>query len=150
MCALIHLTTRSRWNHAALDIGDGMMVEATGSGVAVNPIRSLDEMHAVGPPLQPGLGTSCASPPCQLDYTGNDLEETLAWATARVGQRYGYLNAVFCGMRNLFPGWSIVQDQAFICSQLVAEATERAGHYYGKDSAQVSPGDLAAHFGAPR
>lgn len=40
MCALIHLTTRSRYNHAALDIGDGMMVEATSAGVAVNPIAS--------------------------------------------------------------------------------------------------------------
>jgi uncharacterized protein YycO len=133
MTALIHLTTRSKWNHAALDIGDGLMVEATAAGVAVNPIASADEIETATP-----------------WYLGNDLEEVLAWSTARVGVRYGYVNAFFCGLRNLFPGWSVVQDKAFICSQLVAEATERAGHDYGKSTEKVSPGDLAEHFGIPR
>lgn len=146
MTTLIHLTTRSRWNHAALDVGDGMMVEATSKGVAVNPIASVDE---IGRPTS----SDCLlmhRAPCRGCYAGNDLEEVLAWSTGRVGNRYGYATAFFCGLRNLFPGWSVVQDKAFICSQLVAESLERAGHDFGKSTEKVSPGDLAEHFGVPR
>jgi len=157
--ALIHLTTHSKWNHAALDVGDGMMVEATSSGVRVNPLRSSDEIRVVpmgGPLRSMGLAFTIGGVPvnpCRdglVGYHGNDLEEVLAWATGRVGNRYGYLTAFFCGLRNLFPGWSVVQDKAFICSQLVAESLERAGHDFGKSTEKVSPGDLATHFGVPR
>jgi len=156
MCALIHLTTRSRWNHAALSLGpdengDGLMVEATSKGVAVNPIRSTDDVTVIHSALTTTRDWACeAGDSADLFYGGNDLEEVLAWSTGRVGNRYGYVTAFFCGLRNLFPGWSIVQDKAFICSQLVAEATERAGHDYGKSSEKVSPGDLAEHFGVER
>jgi hypothetical protein len=155
MCALIHLTTRSKWNHAALDIGDGLMVEATSKGVAVNPIWSSDEIHRVSiPSWDLDLPVNdFAYPACSdgLDsYRGNDLEEVLAWSTGRVGWRYGYLTAALCGLRNMVPGWAIVQDRAVICSQLVGEALERAGHDFGKSTEKVSPGDLAEHFGVPR
>lgn len=133
MTTLIHLTTRSKWNHAALDIGDNQMVEATSKGVTVGPIASMDEI-AVAVPA----------------YLGNDLEEVLAWATARVGWKYGYLNAFICGLRSVFPGLQIKQSKAIICSELVSEALERAGHDFGKDTALVSPGDLAEYFGVPR
>ena len=150
MCALIHLTTRSRWNHAALDIGDGMMVEATNRGVVVNPIRSSDEITRVE---QYEYESHFCCPDdvyCELRYHGDDLEQVLAWSTGRVGWRYGYLTAALCGLRNMFPGWAVVQDKAVICSQLVSEALERAGHDFGKSTEKVSPGDLAEHFGVPR
>ena len=154
MCALIHLTTRSRYNHAALDIGDGLMVEATNRGVVVSPIESADEITTI--PVDPTffgydvLRAWCGVPCGNCYGDGNDLEEVLAWGAARVGNRYGYVTAFFCGLRNLFPGWSIVQDKAFICSQLVSEALERAGHDFGKSTEKVSPGDLAEHFGVNR
>ena len=154
MTALIHLTTRSRFNHAALDIGDGMMVEATSKGVTVGPIASVDEIRVIPmcEEFRDGRKTRFKAMCLELKsgYSGNDLEETLAWATGRVGNRYGYVTAAFCGLRNMFPGWSVIQDKAFICSQLAAEALERAGHDFGKNSAQVSPGDLAEHFGVSR
>ena len=153
MCALIHLTTRSRFNHASLDIGDGMMVEATSKGVAVNRIASSDEIQRVAPfsDKRATLTGKCGAPHvCLLHYEGNDLEETLAWAAGRVGWKYGYVTAALCGLRNMFPGWSIVQDKAVICSQLVSEALERAGHDFSKGTEKVSPGDLAEHFGVQR
>ena len=164
MCALIHLTTRSKWNHAALDIGDGMMVEATNKGVSVNRIASSDEIHvirssgllgAVNPDDIETWGNRVHPPqclPCGLDgYYGNDLEEVLAWGTGRVGWRYGYGNAFWCGLRNLFPGVAhIKHGRTIICSELVSEALARAGHDFDKDYALVSPGDLAEHFGVPR
>ena len=152
MCALIHLTTRSKWNHAALDIGDGMMVEATNKGVSVNPIRSSDEIRRVAR-ITLHLPTPWKCIPgdlVDLSYWGDDLEQVLAWSTGRVGWKYGYVTAALCGLRNMFPGWSIVQDKAVICSQLVSEALERAGHDFSKGTEKVSPGDLAEHFGVPR
>jgi hypothetical protein len=156
MTALIHLTTRSRYNHAALSLGPDengveLMVEATSKGVTVGPIASVDEIRVIGAinddeqwPWQ-GCGH-----PCGNAYRGDDLEQTLAWSTGRVGWKYGYATAFFCGLRNVFPGFSIVQDKAVICSQLVAEALERAGHDFDKSSEKVSPGDLAEHFGVSR
>jgi uncharacterized protein YycO len=156
MTTLIHLTTRSKWNHAALDIGDGMMVEATSGGVRVNPARSSDEIHvvahiAVG--THTGLGAWHCQPGDRVDnfYNGNDLEEVLAWSTGRVGWKYGFLNAFWCGLRNLFPGMAHVKHgKTIICSELVSEALARAGHDFQKDYALVSPGDLAEHFGVER
>lgn len=141
MTTLIHLTTRSRYNHAALALDELTMVEATAQGVKVSPLASVDEIVVAGNICEP----------CHINgYNDNDLEEVLAWATGRVGNRYGYVTAFMCGLRNLFPGWSIVQDKAFICSQLVSEALERAGHDFAKSSEKVSPGDLAEHFGLMR
>jgi hypothetical protein len=159
MCALIHLTTRSKWNHAALDIGDGLMVEATNRGVVVSPIESADEIRVIPMRLDPDAdicrGLHVDDLPFEWDETvrywgPQTLEQTLAWATGRVGWKYGYVTAALCGLRNMFPGWSIVQDKALICSQAVAEALERAGHDFQKGSERVSPGDLAEHFGVPR
>lgn len=151
MCALIHLTTRSRWNHAALDIGDDKMVEATSKGVTVSPIASSDEIRRVRAFIDFNPDVAC-HPGTFTDnqYVGNDLEDVLAWSTGRVGWRYGYLNAFMCGLRSLIPGLQLKRGKTIICSELVAEALERAGHDFGKDSALVSPGDLASHFGVGR
>ena len=148
MCALIHLTTRSKWNHAALDIGDGLMVEATAKGVSVNPIQSSDEIYRIE---FPGCTNNFRQAGCWGTYAGNDLEQVLAWSTGRVGWRYGFGNAFWCGLRNLLPGIAhIKHGRSIICSELVSEALERAGHDWQKDTALVSPGDLAEHFGVPR
>lgn len=137
---LIHLVTRSRWNHAALAIGprsDGvqMMVEATARGVMDSRVDSRhDEMRSV-----------------RLLYHHDDKEQVLAYAAGRVGIKYGFFNAFFCGLRHVFPGaLQIKIGNQVICSELVAESLERAGYYWGKDTALVSPGDLAQQLGLPR
>lgn len=133
--ALIHLCTRSRWNHAALAIDESDYVEATSTGVRVTRFgTSTDEVRVV---------------PVQYEDE-DDLEDCLAFATGRVGERYSYLNAFFCGLRNLWPGLQIKQGDAIICSELVAGALERTGMDFGKDPALVSPGDLAEALGVPR
>jgi uncharacterized protein YycO len=155
MCALIHLTTRSRFNHVSLDIGEGLMVEATSKGVAVNPIRSTDEITVIPVARQyKDFRISRFAAMCvehKAGYSGNDLEETLAWATGRVGWKYGTLNAFWCGLRNVFPGAAhIKHGKTIICSELVSEALARAGHDWKTDYALVSPGDVAEHFGVKR
>src|SRR5574338_992859 len=115
MCALIHLTTRSRYNHAALALSDTEMIEATSRGVVVSPIASADEITVIPYPY-------CVKDDerdCVGWYFGNDLEDTLAAAASMVGTRYGFLNAFVCGFRNMWPGLQIKQDKAMICSELV-------------------------------
>ncbi len=111
------------------------MVEATARGVAVNPVSSRhDEVRAI-----------------RLEYQHNDREEVLAFATGRVGWRYEFFNAFICGLRHVFPGFVQIKiGNQVICSELVAEALERAGFGWGKDTALVSPGDLAERLGLPR
>lgn len=133
--ALIHLCTHSRWNHAALAISRDEYVEATAQGVKISRIGSTTDEVRVVP----------------IVYSDDDdRDEVLAWATGRVGVRYGYLNAFFCGLRTVFPGLQVKQGDTIICSELVAEALERGGWDFGKDSALVSPGDLADAFGVER
>ncbi len=139
---LIQVFTQSRWNHAALALGPDpasgvqMMVQATASkGVEANPVASrTDELRIV-----------------RMTYDGNDREDVLAYAQRRVGIRYGFLTAFMIGLRHVFPGALILKfgDQV-ICSELVAEALERAAFDWGKDSATVSPGDIAEKLGVPR
>ena len=154
MCALIHLTTRSKWNHAAIGLDSEQMIEATNRGVVVSSIRSSDEIRVI-PAREPLMTFGCVlSPPkrdCPNQFYGNDKEEALAVAAAAVGTKYGYFNAFWCGLRNLIPGAAHIKTgKTIICSELVALALMYAGHRWDKDTALVSPGDLAEHFGVAR
>ena len=135
--ALIHWSTGSRWNHAALAISDTEYAEATAGGVRVTPFGSSSDEVLVVP----------------VEYEDEeDRLDAIAWAIARTGVRYGYLNAFMCGVNNVLVGlgFCVKQTDSIICSELVAEALERAGFDFDKDSALVSPGDLATAFGVER
>lgn len=137
MTSLIHLTTGSRWNHAAIAVGPETYAEATSEGVVISRLgTSPDEVRIV-----------------PITYDDEDDRLTaVAWAVARVGVRYGYLNAFMCGLNNVLVGLGFVvkRTDSIICSELVAEAMERAGIDFGKDSSLVSPGDLAEFLGVER
>lgn len=134
---LIHTFTRSRWNHAAIMISDVAVAEATSEGVRISLVDDTTDRQAF------------------ISVKYDDEEDRLAaiaWAVARTGVRYGYFNAFMCGVNNFLVGWNLAvkKTDAIICSELVAEALERAGFDFGKDSSQVSPGDLAEYFGLDR
>lgn len=134
--AIIHFSTKSRWNHAAIACCPDGYVEATSRGVVMTDLdESADEILVV---------------PVSYDDE-EDREDTVSWAEEQIGTRYGYFNAFWCGLRNMFPGAvHIKHGDSIICSELVAEALQRAGYDFDKDSALVSPGDLASAFGAQR
>jgi len=141
MTWLIHLTTGSQWNHASIIVegfGPGMVVaEATAKGVVESPLYSTKDTIRI----------------IQVEYDDEDDRLTaIAWARARTGVRYGYLNAFMCGLNNVLAGLNLAikRTDSIICSELVAESLERAGFDFGKDSSQVSPGDLATYFGVNR
>lgn len=141
MTTLIHLTTGSKWNHAALvtevDLHDIQIIEATDKGVSYAYLSGKhDELIVI--PVAYG--------------DDEDRLNALAWAVARAGVRYGYWNAFMCGANNVLAGLhlAIKKTDAIICSELVAESLSHAGFDMGKDSSQVSPGDLATYFGVER
>lgn len=150
MTSLIHLTTHSRWNHAALYIGDGVYIEATSNGVLASKFSDHfmddsaedDELH-----VDEIVGLRVIG----MYDDPDDRTDVLAYAAARVGTRYGFFNAFFCGLRHVFPGaLQLKVGDTVICSELVAEALERAGFDLLKDSALVSPGDLGEALGIGR
>lgn len=136
--ALIHLSTRSKWNHAAILLSSHTYAEATSDGVRVTEFG--------------GSGDEIVAVPVEYDDE-EDRNTSLAWAAARVGTRYGYFDAFMCGLNNVFVGLGLVvkRTNAVICSELVAECLTRAGdERITKDPALVSPGDLAEAFGVLR
>lgn len=142
--ALIHIATRSRWNHAAIVVdntnGKVTIAEATAKGVVLSDLASTqDQIRMI---------------PVAFDDE-DDRWDAVAWAQARTGVRYGYLNAFMCGVNNILVGIGrgklvIKMTDSIICSELVAEALSMGGHDFGKDHSQVSPGDLADYFGVQR
>lgn len=140
MTALIHITTRSQWNHAALVtevFPEVQIIEATDKGVAYARLADKrDDLFII-----------------DVDYDDEeDRYDAVAWAHARAGVRYGYFNAFMCGVNNVLAGLglAIKKTDTIICSELVAEALEHAGFDFTKDSSQISPGDLASYFGELR
>lgn len=141
MTFLIQLTTRSKWNHAAIVVaveGDRVKIaEATSRGVLHAYLdEKADELLVI-----------------ETDFDDEeDRMDAVAWAEARVGVRYGYFNAFMCGLNNVLAGLNLAikKTDAIICSELVTEALEHAGFDFTKDSSQVSPGDLASYFGVER
>ncbi len=125
----------ARWTHSALIVSeDGEICEALERGVArdnIEKYRGTDYMvvHPVGSPAQRAL--ACG------------------FAETRVGDRYGILNFVGLAVQALF-GWnlSLHMDGQFICSGLVARATEKYIEAYPRSSEDMMPGDLAYFWGA--
>lgn len=125
----------ARWTHSTLIVSEsGDICEAIESGVALDKIekyRGSDYMvvHVNASPEQRKL--ACG------------------FARSRVGDKYGILNFVGLAFQALF-GWtvSIHMDGQFICSGLVARATEKYIASYARSPENMMPGDLAYFWDA--
>jgi hypothetical protein len=125
----------ARWTHSTLIVSErGQVVEAISSGVALDDIekyRGSDYMvvHVNASPEQRRL--ACG------------------FARGRVPDQYGVLNFVGLAFQALF-GWtvSIHMDGQFICSGLVARATEKYIDAYPRSPENMMPGDLAYFWDA--
>jgi uncharacterized protein YycO len=137
MTALIHWTTQSRYNHAAIVVGPDLLAEATDHGISLAALSAKTDGVTVIRPVY---------------RTAQDIDEAVSYAKAKVGLRYGYLAAFMCGANHVLVGLHLVikHDDQLICSEFVAEALERAGADFDTDTSLVSPGDLATFFGLPR
>jgi hypothetical protein len=128
-------TDFARWTHSALIVSEtGDVCEALESGVArdnIEKYRGTDYMivHPAGSPAQRALAGE--------------------FAEGRVGDQYGVLDFAGLAVQCLF-GWnlSIQIDGQFICSGLVARATEKYIAGYPRASQDMMPADLAYYWGA--
>ena len=125
----------ARWTHSTLIVSDrGDICEAIESGVALDNIAKYlgsDYMvvHVEASPVQRQL--ACG------------------FAETRVGDKYGVLNFIGLAFQALF-GWniSLQMDGQFICSGLVARATEKYIDAYPRSPENMMPGDLAYFWDA--
>ena len=125
----------ARWTHSTLIVSEsGEICEAIESGVALANIekyRGSDYIivHVSASPGQRSL--ACG------------------FATTRVPDPYGILNFVGLAFQALF-GWtiSVHMDGQFICSGLVARATEKYIEAYPRSPENMMPGDLAYFWDA--
>ena len=111
--AVIRIATESVVSHAALYIGDGMVIEAIGEGVTK---RGLTDAIADGE-----LVVVYRHP----DVTPESAKNVIAFASGQVGKKYSASGAVLSSdkflCRVIGP-----QEAGFYCSQLVAEAFKKA------------------------
>lgn len=125
----------ARWTHSALIVSeDGDICEALERGVtrdSISKYRGTDYLI--------------------VHVTASDAQCKLAcgFAETRVGDQYGILNFVGLAIQSLF-GWdlSVHMDGQFICSGLVARATEKYIEAYPRSPENMMPGDLAFFWGA--
>ncbi len=125
----------ARWTHSTLIVGeDGEIVEAIESGVALENIekyRGSDYMIV------------------HVEASAEQRRLACGFARGRVPDGYGVLNFVGLAFQALF-GWtvSIHMDDQFICSGLVARATEKYIEAYPRSPENMMPGDLAYFWDA--
>jgi hypothetical protein len=125
----------ARWTHSTLIVSEsGDIVEAIESGVApgnIEKYRNSDYIvvHVSALPVQ--------------------RELACGFAKSRVGDKYGIVNFVGLAFQALF-GWklSINIDGQYICSGLVARATEKYIDVYPRSPEDMMPGDLAYFWDA--
>jgi hypothetical protein len=127
----------AHWTHTAHVVEkDGSLVEAEIFGVSRNPISryTSDEYHLVR--LGPGFSEA-------------GRERAVSYATAQVGQAFGFLDMIGAGMYLLF-GWPlrVMRRSHQICSGLVVRALQAGGLVPELDPFLTLPADLAKLFGA--
>lgn len=131
---LIQIGTRSRWNHAAIDVGNGQLVEANPNGVQRKPVTEYGTDQYV---------TS------RLELTDSQRDDIVAYAVRAIGTPYGWVDIVALALVavGIRPGWLdryAARTDRLVCSQLVAYAYAAAGcPVSSADPWTVTPGDLA-------
>lgn len=125
----------ARWTHSTLIVSEsGQICEAIASGVALANIekyRGSDYMI--------------------VHVGASDGQRALAcgFATSRVPDPYGIINFIGLAFQAVF-GWtlSLHLDGQFICSGLVARASEKYIEAYPRSPENIMPGDLAYFWDA--
>jgi uncharacterized protein YycO len=131
---LIQVGTVSRWNHAFIYIGDGKIVEANPTGIAISPVSKYSNIawnqHE--------------------ELTDAQRQKIVKRAKAFVGSKYGFRAILVIALKIL--GLKVIptlrraaeNENSVICSQLVAWSYSVAKKKISdKPHAFTTPGDLA-------
>ena len=119
-----------QWNHVALYVGDGKIVEALTTGVCLSP------------------EDKCPAADVQTIHTEGDPSErrhAVCFACSCAGERYGWLTIANLAVKVLTKGKiDLSHEGTTICSGLVARSLERMGYNFNPyDPAELTPAYLA-------
>jgi hypothetical protein len=140
--ACIRYLTRSRYCHAFVCLGDGMILEAQPSGSAISPLSKYA-----------GLPMLFSEPAPGYRQDADPEQDEKRWLRIP----YGFDDILYLGLAyglHLRPRWLLAEverEDRMICSQLVAEwgACHGAAWSCGQPSPQlVTPGLLADRIAA--
>lgn len=133
---LIQIGTVSRWNHAVIYIGHGLIVEANPTDVALSKV---DKYNLVAWNRHEEL-------------TEEQRLVIVQAAKDAVGKPYDFIDIVvlalrILGLKLISNNWlvqKLAKRDGYICSELVAAAYDKAGiSLVNKPDNMVTPGDLA-------
>lgn len=133
---LIRFGTASRWNHAFIYVGPGVIVEANPTGVALSPVTNY-------PKIAWNHHDSLSQ---------EQREQIVELALFEVGKPYAFLDiaALFfriIGLKFIRPNsfWKkLSSKESWFCSELVAYCYRKSGlTLINKNDDLVTPGDLA-------
>jgi len=133
---LIRIGTASRWNHAFIHVGDGVIVEANPTGVAISPANKY-----------PNIAWNHHE-----TLTKAQRDSIVDLALKEVGKPYAFIDiaALFfriIGLRFIRPNvfWKrLALQNGWFCSELVSHCYREVGlTLINKKDDLVTPGDLA-------
>lgn len=133
----IQFFSGSKFNHAAVYVGDGMVVEAVGGGVRLLHLKEfLQDDHIVRTMV------------VRNEYLDDSQRDSIgSFAISKVGKPYNFVGLAPQLLKEKSMNLDQFHRDNYFCSQLVA-AAYRSGdariHHYSID---LSPGDLAARVG---
>lgn len=134
----------AQWNHVALVVGGGTIVEALTGGVVLSPLsKYLASDTRVGTSLI--HGASPGLPMVAETQSGVDMRaNAVAFARSCVGESYGWATIAAIAVKVLTKGRIDFGVQGTsICSGLVARALERMGYDWNPyDPAELTPAFL--------
>jgi uncharacterized protein YycO len=124
------------WNHAALVVYGGNVIEALTHGVTMNKLSKYSDVEYTV---------------VHIEASAEDRVQVCNFAQSCLGDRYGFLTIASLAVWTLFGGnIELSLDGTEICSGLVAQAVVRAGYIFKRDPSHMTPADLAEHFGVRR
>jgi uncharacterized protein YycO len=132
---LHHEPRYAYWTHAALYVGNGLLIEAKGR----HPVQHVQlAQYEARDVVAVRFGPAAT----------NDMRfNAVRYACAQVGRGYGYLTILTLVCWSLFGGrLTIGLSGENVCSGLVANALTRLGEIFDGDTVTQMPADLAQKY----
>lgn len=121
------------WTHAALVATNaGDLVEVNGRGVTISHVREYRDCHYHY---------------VRLDLSDDGRKAAVQFARSLVGQKYSLRNFLLLAASIALGDRIRMPDSGHQCASLVVEALQQAGIRFARKPTDMTPADLAKHFG---
>lgn len=143
----------AKWNHVALYVGGGKIVEALTGGVVLSDVGKYPakdvRVISIEAQLPGGLVVDALTSNPVEAATSAMRGNAAAFARSCVGESYGFVTILAIALKVLTRGrLGFGVQGTSICSGLVARSLERLGYNWNPwDAAELTPAYLAKSFG---